>query len=59
MNEWTKDLAQSEKEDMSKSTALVPATRTQVTGEESQVSLIRSVVHEPHVVKMEEEENKI
>jgi hypothetical protein len=38
MIEWTKDFVQSEEKDMGKSTALVPATRTQVTDEESQVS---------------------
>jgi len=38
MIEWTKDFVQSEKQDMGKSTALVPGTRTQVTDEESQVS---------------------
>ena len=40
---------------MGKSTALVPATRTQATDEESQVSQIGSVVEEPQVVRMEEE----
>ena len=38
MIEWTKDFVHSEKKDMGKSTALVPATRTQVIDEENQVS---------------------
>jgi len=59
MIEWTKDFVQSEKKDMGKSTALVPATRTQVTDEESQVSQIGSVVEEPQAVRMEEEEDEI
>jgi hypothetical protein len=44
-----------EQKDMDKSTALVPATRTQATDEESQVSQTGSVVEEPQVVRMEEE----
>ena len=59
MIEWTKDFVQSEKKDMGKSTALVPATRTQVTDEESQVSQSGSVVEEPQAVRMEEEESEI
>jgi len=55
MIEWAKDFVQSEKKDMGKSTSLVPATRTQATDEESQVSQIGSVVEEPQVVKIEEE----
>ena len=59
MIEWTKDFVQSEKKDMGKSTALIPATRTQVTDEESQVSQIGSAGEEPQVVRMEEEESEI
>ena len=59
MIEWTKDFVQSEKKDMGKSTALVPATRTQVTDEESQVFQIGSVAEEPQVVRMEKEESEI
>ena len=44
---------------MGKSTALVPATRAKVTDEESQVSQIGSVVEEPQVVRMKEEESEI
>jgi hypothetical protein len=59
MIEWTKEFVQSEKKDLGKSTALVPATKTQVTDEESQVSQIGSVVEEPQIVRMEEEESDI
>jgi len=59
MIEWTKDFVPSKKKDMGKFTALVRATRTQVTDEESQVSQIGSVVEEPQVVRMEEEESEI
>ena len=59
MIEWIKDFVQSEKKDMGKSTASVPATRTQVAGEESQVSEIGLVVGEPQVVRMEEDEIEI
>jgi len=44
---------------MGKSTALVPATGTRVSDEESQVSQIGPVVEEPQVVRMEEEESEI
>jgi hypothetical protein len=56
---WTKDFVQSEKKDMNKSSALVPATRTQVTDEENQVSQIGSVAEGPQAVRMEEEESEI
>ena len=59
MIEWTKDFVQSEKKDMGKSTALLPATRIQVGDEESQVSQIGSVLEVPRVVGMEEEESEI
>jgi len=59
MIEWTKDFVQSEKKNMGKSASLVPATRTQVTDEESQVSQIGSAVEEPQVVRMKEEESEI
>jgi len=44
---------------MGKSASLVPATRAKVTDEESQVSQIGSVVEEPQVVRMKEEESEI
>jgi hypothetical protein len=57
MIEWTKDFVQSEKKVMGKSTPLLPATNTQVTDQESQVSQIRSGVEERQVVRMEDEES--
>ena len=44
---------------MSKSTALLPATRIQVAGDQSQVSRIGSVPVEPQVARMEEGEGEI
>jgi hypothetical protein len=58
MIDWTKDFVQSEKKDMGKTTALVPPARTEVADEESQVSQIGSVVEEPQLLRMEEEEVK-
>ena len=59
MIEWTIHFVRSEKKDMGKSTALVPASRTQVTDEESVVSQIGSVLEEPLAVRMKEKEGEI
>jgi hypothetical protein len=58
MIEWTQDFVQSEEKHMGKSAALLSATRIQVSDDESQVSQVGSVVEEPQIVRMEEEERE-
>jgi hypothetical protein len=62
MIEWTEDFVRSDKKDMSKSTALRPATRIKVADDDNQIFQIGSILDEPEdpqSIRMEEEEGDI